>query len=506
MYKRSSLAMMVVSTWVSAFVFLLPTLLEKWGKFGLDLEIGSCSILPVNGQSPKVISARLRATYPLFPGCTSMQFVPSFRGSSHKPERFFTGPHTPYCSNAFNRERSSFRIKACVEEEIRCDMRPKIARINAGDSSTNEYTHPKEFLFVVAFALPCIVIIVCYARIFLIARKAEKKVNRGAKRGPRVSAAIPSSSTTTTTGPSTSSTSTTSTTPATRKSRIPKLGLIVRDKLSKVAASPARNGFSGTDVETDAATQNYVLKIEDKTGVTFVQGPVRVEVSAMLEPEDSKPDDSNGEPSPKLPQHQGSAVPAGILLSSEDDKPEQDKIATFAVDVIEMNSGVSASPAHPAFSAPVLDEVTSFQEMPVEDPDSVTNPRLVSCLGVKRNTATGMSVNFTLSSIRRTASKYKRGSFRTGLSAKDVRLLKMILTIFVAFVACYLPITTVKALGKEAEWPIASVISNLLIYLTTCINPLIYVAMSSEYRLAYKNLLTCRSDRECSTRSSSKNT
>ena len=54
MYKRSSLSLMVVCTWISAFVFLLPTLLELWGKFGLDLEIGSCSILPVNGQSPKV--------------------------------------------------------------------------------------------------------------------------------------------------------------------------------------------------------------------------------------------------------------------------------------------------------------------------------------------------------------------------------------------------------------------------------------------------------------------
>jgi hypothetical protein len=118
------------------------------------------------------------------------------------------------------------------------------------------------------------------------------------------------------------------------------------------------------------------------------------------------------------------------------------------------------------------------------------------------------SVNLTMiSSIRRKASKYtRRGSFRTGLSAKDIRLLKMILTIFVAFVACYLPITTVKALGKEAEWPVASVVSNLLIYLTTCINPLIYVAMSSEYRLAYKNLLTCHSDRNGNARNSSKNT
>lgn len=37
-----------------------------------------------------------------------------------------------------------------------------------------------------------------------------------------------------------------------------------------------------------------------------------------------------------------------------------------------------------------------------------------------------------------------------------------------------------------------NIIGYVLIYLTTCINPIIYVVMSSEYRQAYKNLLTCK--------------
>ena len=51
----------------------------------------------------------------------------------------------------------------------------------------------------------------------------------------------------------------------------------------------------------------------------------------------------------------------------------------------------------------------------------------------------------------------------------------------------------VKSLAKEMDMGGAiNVVGYILIYLTTCINPIIYVVMSSEYRQAYKNLLTCK--------------
>lgn len=37
--------MMVAGTWLCAFGTLIPTWRERWGKFGLDKAIGSCSIL-----------------------------------------------------------------------------------------------------------------------------------------------------------------------------------------------------------------------------------------------------------------------------------------------------------------------------------------------------------------------------------------------------------------------------------------------------------------------------
>ena len=83
LYKRRLLILMIALTWLGCFGSLLPTLFGQWGVFGLDEEMGSCSILQDRHQ------------------------------------------HSP-----------------------------------------------KEFLFVVAFLLPCVAIVVCYARIFFIVRQA----------------------------------------------------------------------------------------------------------------------------------------------------------------------------------------------------------------------------------------------------------------------------------------------------------------------------------------------
>jgi hypothetical protein len=79
------------------------------------------------------------------------------------------------------------------------------------------------------------------------------------------------------------------------------------------------------------------------------------------------------------------------------------------------------------------------------------------------------------------------------MTAKDKKLLKMILVIFASFVICYLPITISKTFKDTIDIHGLNMAGYILIYLTTCINPIIYVVMSSEYRQAYKNLLMCRS-------------
>ncbi|KAL0281008.1 UNVERIFIED_CONTAM: hypothetical protein PYX00_002138 [Menopon gallinae] len=78
------------------------------------------------------------------------------------------------------------------------------------------------------------------------------------------------------------------------------------------------------------------------------------------------------------------------------------------------------------------------------------------------------------------------------MTSKDKKLLKMILVIFLSFLICYLPITISKTFRHVLEIHSLNIAGYVLIYLTTCINPIIYVVMSSEYRQAYKNLLTCK--------------
>ena len=94
----------------------------------------------------------------------------------------------------------------------------------------------------------------------------------------------------------------------------------------------------------------------------------------------------------------------------------------------------------------------------------------------------------------RSVRKFRNSDGPPRMSNKDKKLLKMILVIFSSFLVCYLPITVTKTFKDAIDWRGLNIASYILIYLTTCINPVVYVVMSSEYRSAYKNLLLCRND------------
>lgn len=61
------------------------------------------------------------------------------------------------------------------------------------------------------------------------------------------------------------------------------------------------------------------------------------------------------------------------------------------------------------------------------------------------------------------------------MTTKDRRLLKMILVIFVSFVTCYLPITSTKIIRSFHNIHGLQIMAYILIYLTPCVNPIIYV-------------------------------
>lgn len=75
------------------------------------------------------------------------------------------------------------------------------------------------------------------------------------------------------------------------------------------------------------------------------------------------------------------------------------------------------------------------------------------------------------------------------------RITKMVLAIFLSFVACYLPITITKVVDKDVNWPGLHIFGYIMIYLSASVNPIIYVIMNKQYRQAYKTVLLCKATR-----------
>ncbi|XP_067638557.1 G-protein coupled receptor moody isoform X3 [Eurosta solidaginis] len=71
------------------------------------------------------------------------------------------------------------------------------------------------------------------------------------------------------------------------------------------------------------------------------------------------------------------------------------------------------------------------------------------------------------------------------------RITKMVLAIFLSFVICYLPITIAKVADKDVDHPSFHIFSYIMLYLSACINPIIYVIMNQQYRKAYKTVILC---------------
>lgn len=95
--------------------------------------------------------------------------------------------------------------------------------------------------------------------------------------------------------------------------------------------------------------------------------------------------------------------------------------------------------------------------------------------------------------LRRTGLRKSMALLKMSLpSRKDRRLGTMIIAIMISFCICHLPITVTKVLRELNPDPASNIASYILLYLSSSINPVIYVLMSSEYRKAYKNLFRRR--------------
>lgn len=62
------------------------------------------------------------------------------------------------------------------------------------------------------------------------------------------------------------------------------------------------------------------------------------------------------------------------------------------------------------------------------------------------------------------------------------------LSIFICFLLCFLPLMLVNVFDDEVRYPIFHVLGSILAWASSVINPFIYVASNRQYRTAYSKL------------------
>lgn len=154
---------------------------------------------------------------------------------------------------------------------------------------------------------------------------------------------------------------------------------------------------------------------------------------------------------------------------------------------------VKKSTAKSAFRPPTTlnvqnDSSSKNQEISTRELTSGNTQEEEKCIDAERNTRedsvlTNFKRNFRATFIRR----QRRVS--TTLTRRDKRLQAMIIAIMISFFACHLPIMIAKTTNQKfAGGPYENIMGYMLIYMTVCSNPIIYVVMSKEYRQAYKSV------------------
>ncbi|KAF6211953.1 hypothetical protein GE061_012470 [Apolygus lucorum] len=300
LYRKQYLGLMVAMTWLCGFGALVATWMGKWGRFGLDPRIGSCSILPDE--------------------------------SGHSP---------------------------------------------------------KEFLFLVAFVIPCICIVVCYARIFYIVRKTALK-SRVATRGATSSSSVMTSSR-------------------------PYYGKVRLLRKGYTSSTTEDSAFATSSTAQSFSTEKSSTLLDTSTDL----GDVSIKMVTLA-------------PSPRL-------------LSPHSNSPNKQKVLPDPSSSSGIEEGLNEDEATSRSASP-----TSF----------CSDSRATSPPARKKKKKERINSTLThMASVFRRTSHFKGSPRRPSsappvpgkMTAKDKKLLKMILVIFASFVTCYLPITLSKTYRDAIE-------------------------------------------------------
>ena len=416
---------MVACTWIFGFGALIATWFGKWGKFGLDTRIGSCTILP--------------------------------------------------------------------------------------DSDGHS---PKEFLFIVAFVIPCLAIVVCYARIFYIVRNTALK----SRLTTRNNTVIHQSGTSGVGGNGKSGRKTLRRECASGCEEVPVAGKVIKSCNFSPEDSALGSSSTGPSVTTEKSSSfmengHTTPPLRKKNS----SSDVKIQEIDDVIGGGKRPDTISLAPSPCLlspPTPNHLRLPSKKRILAEPSSSSGIETAVTGNGDYNNDEGAccsrSATPTSLS-SFSTMDPCGTTTSSSAPHSNCPKHSRSQNRRSHRKGKGTSsVSVNSAISHV---AHVFRRGSKikckaspqhqstfagSAGLSApgkmtaKDKKLLKMILVIFASFVVCYLPITVSKTFQESIDIHELNIAGYILIYLTTCINPIIYVVMSSEYRQAYKNLLMCR--------------
>ena len=78
---------------------------------------------------------------------------------------------------------------------------------------------------------------------------------------------------------------------------------------------------------------------------------------------------------------------------------------------------------------------------------------------------------------------------------EDLGLTKMMLTIFVSFLVCFLPLMLVNVIDDDVDVPTLHVIASVLAWMSATINPFIYAFKNRQYQQAFKKVQLLSSSR-----------
>lgn len=128
-------------------------------------------------------------------------------------------------------------------------------------------------------------------------------------------------------------------------------------------------------------------------------------------------------------------------------------------------------------TGPIQQEISARESSSVE----TSNPE---------ETDTSETTHWALRTFKKTFQVTKRRQPRPSKpTRRDKKLQTMIVAIMITFFVSHLPIMIAKiATTNFSSNPYGNIMGYIMLYMTTCSNPIIYVVLSSEYRQAYKHL------------------